>query len=160
MWFWYFSDYFNWFPPEFSNLSFPQIYRFDFASNEKHKSFSNSTWSSEFRLCLENCPPRRRRNFPRKSAKGGWGGEVFPGFMLRWFGQVFPPWSDHPLAPFEEARPGFWKLWKGAKFLQRTRRTSCRSKFLHGIFGFGRLSGRASVWTQDDDAEEDGFAKT
>lgn len=88
-----------------------------------------------------NCRPRRRRNFPRKSAKGGWGGEVFPGFMLRWFGQVFPPWSDHPLAPFEEVRTGFWKLWKGAKFLQRTHRTSCRGKFLHGIFGFGRLSG-------------------
>lgn len=73
-------------------------------------------------------------------------------FMLRWFGQVFPPWSeDHPLLRTPRWAGTSWFEIMKRKLSWTKNRTSCN--FLHGFWIWPALE---LLWTQDDDAEEDG----
>lgn len=63
------------------------------------------------------------------------------GFMLRWFGQVFPPWSDHP-PPSEGKTVRGSILWKRGKF-----RTSCNVSFCTWFWIWPAFEESFVTWT-------------
>lgn len=108
--------------PQWSWISFPLrsiCHWFDFVSKEKSKTFSNSTWSNQFCLCLENWAPHQDVTGDFSFAKeGGWW-KSFPreksSLDLEIYAKMI--WTsfstlktDHPLLARKAVRGS--KLWK------------------------------------------------
>lgn len=94
-------------------------------STKTSPDFSFKDGSEERRGLVEKFSPRK---------------ELF-GFMLRWFGQVFPPWSDHP-TPFGRKTVRVSKLWKRGKF-----RTSCNVSFCTWFWIWPAFEESFVTWT-------------